>query len=159
MKDKKKLLKRLGMIVAVITVLLVAWLIYKPFFWAGRGIDPMLYKEQGMTAYEWIEANAKEQLVFEKEITNQKTGEVYHFYDGDALREYLPNCNENKQVSFDHRANDEWKAWEVGYTYGYHQGTYIRYYEDGSEEKTVSFGALWLPNIFHSPDISIHVEP
>lgn len=156
MKDKKKQLKNIGIAVAVIVVLAVAWLIYKPFFWANRGIDPTLYEERGMSAYEWIEEN-KESLVFEKEITNQKTGEVFRNYDGEALREYFPNCNENKEVSFCHRTNDEWTAWEVGYTTGYHQGTYIRYYEDGSEWKNVVFWGLNFRGL--KPEIEVHIKP
>ena len=154
-KDKKKL----GIVAVVVAILVAIWLIYRPTFWAKRGIDPAHYNDNGMTGYEWIEENMKERLVFEEKVTNEKTGEVFHIYSGDALREYFSNCNENKPVSFWHRTNDEWTAWEVGYTYGYHQGTGIRYYEDGREQKSVTFQAMWISKLFSSPTIRTHIEP
>ena len=80
-----------------------------------------------------------------------------------ASREAVSFINEDNDhtkiidASTAHRTNDEWTAWEVGYTTGYHQGTYIRYYEDGSEWKNVVFWGLNFRGL--KPEIEIHIKP
>ncbi len=156
MENKKKLLKKLCVAAAVIAVIAVVWLIYKPFFWNGRGIDPSLYNDKNMTGYEWITANMSEHMVFQRELKNEKTGETFVYYECENLREYLPNCRKNEPVNLCHRTNSEYSAWEVDYTTGLHQKNYITYYEGGRERKAVYFRGLYLgpltPNIITSID-------
>lgn len=157
MAEKKAALKGIIITAAVAVILVVVWLMVKPGFWAKRGIDPTLYENQGLTAYEWLEENiaAKETPI--QEGSNWNNTEYSKKYEYDALKEYLPSCNTVFPLSIYRVERADESFWEMNYIYESNQSVWLYYYDNGKIEKTVYFRALYFAGL--TPHIKTVIRP